>query len=287
MTETTHTDHSSTSLRWSGLSDVGRFRKNNEDAFLALTFDARELKYLGKFGESDLNMGDFLFAVSDGMGGAKSGEFASKIAVEHITKLLPKSFSLSAQRLDAGLTDVVRELFERIHHTMLEMGRYYDECAGMGATLSLCWVMPDWVYFGHIGDSRIYFLPKSGPMVQVSHDHSYVGWMQRQGKLNEREARMHPQRHALNQVLGGGNKTIDPQVGRIGWEPGDRLLICSDGVVDGLWNRKIEELARKITTDGQLNTVELVREAVSDSGRDNTTALIVELGAVTGECFEG
>lgn len=269
---------SSSLLRWSGLSDVGRFRKNNEDAFLALTFDAHELKYLGKTGEGNFGMGDFLFAVSDGMGGAKSGEFASKIAVEHITKLLPKSFHLSAQRMDAGLTDVVKELFSRIHDTMTQMGRYYEECAGMGATLSLCWVMPEWIYFGHIGDSRIYFLPKEGPMIQVSEDHSYVGWMQRQGKLNEREARNHPQRHALNQALGGGNKNIEPQVGRIAWENGDRLLICSDGVVDGLWNRKIEEFSRRDAVDGSLCTADLVKEAVSDSGRDNTTAVLVELG---------
>ncbi len=278
MEETHSLANTATPLRWSGLSDVGRFRKNNEDTFLALTFDARELKYLGKFGEGCLDMGDFVFAVSDGMGGAKSGEFASKIAVEQITKLLPKSFSISAQRFDAGLTDVVRELFERIHHTMSQMGRHYEECAGMGATLSLCWIMPEWIYFGHIGDSRIYFLPKDGPMVQVSQDHSYVGWLMREGKINEREARTHPQRHALNQALGGGKLAIDPQIGRIGWEPGDRLLICSDGVVDGLWDRKIEELARANTPDGELNTVTLVKDAVSDSGRDNTTALIIELG---------
>lgn len=268
----------SPTLRWSGLSDVGRFRKNNEDAFLALTFDARELKYLGKVGEADFSMGDFLFAVSDGMGGAKSGEFASKIAVEHITKLLPKSFHLSAQRIDAGLTDVLKELFSRIHETMTQMGRYYEECSGMGATLSLCWVMPEWIYFGHIGDSRIYFLPKEGPMIQVSEDHSYVGWLQRQGKLNEREARMHPQRHALNQVLGGGNRNIEPQVGRIAWENGDRLLLCSDGLIDGLWDRRIEDIARRDAPDGVLPTIDLVREAVSDSGRDNTTAILLELG---------
>ena len=281
MEETQPMNSHSQTLRWSGLSDVGRFRKNNEDAFLALTFDACEIRYLGKVGEGSLDMGDFVFAVSDGMGGAKSGEFASKIAVEQITKLLPKSFSLSAQRFDAGLTDVVRELFERIHHTMAEMGRHYEECAGMGATLSLCWIMPEWIYFGHIGDSRIYFLPKDGPMIQVSNDHSYVGWLQREGKLNEREARNHPQRHALNQALGGGQRDIEPQIGRIGWENGDRLLICSDGLVDGLWNRKIEEMARANTLNGELNAVALVKEAVADSGRDNTTALLIELGMAT------
>jgi serine/threonine protein phosphatase PrpC len=264
-------------LRWSGLSDVGRFRKNNEDAFLALTFDARELRYLGKIGEGSLDLGDYVFAVSDGMGGAKSGEFASKIAVEQITKLLPRSFPLSTQRVEAGLTDVVRELFDRIHQNMTQLSRYYDECAGMGATLSLCWIMPEWIYFGHIGDSRIYFLPKNGPMIQVTHDHSYVGMLQRSGKINERQARTHPQRHVIHQVLGGKMIKIDPQIGRIGWEPGDRLLICSDGLVDGLWDRRMEELARLEGPDGTLNTVAMVREAVTDSGRDNTTALLIEL----------
>jgi protein phosphatase len=159
---------------------------------------------------------------------------------------------------------------------MVDMGRHYEECAGMGATLSLCWFMPDWVYFGHIGDSRIYYLPKNGPMVQVSQDHSYVGWLVREGKLNEREARNHPQRHALNQVLGAGKKSVEPQIGRIAWEKGDRFLICSDGLIDGLWDRKIEELARMDDAQGLLNAVTLVRQSVADSGRDNTTALIIE-----------
>lgn len=118
-------------------------------------------------------------------------------------------------------------------------------------------------------------------MIQVSEDHSYVGWLQREGKLNEREARNHPQRHALNQALGGGQRNIEAQIGRIGWENGDRLLICSDGLVDGLWNRKIEEMARTNTLDGELNAVALVKEAVADSGRDNTTALLIELGMTT------
>ena len=264
-------------LRWSGMTDVGRFRKNNEDTFLALRFDARELCYLGKTGAGSLDEGDFLFAVSDGMGGAKSGEFASRIAVEKITRLLPKSFSMGAQHFDGGPSDVLMELFGQIHQAMGEMGRHYEECAGMGATLSLCWFMPGWVHFGHIGDSRIYYLPVDGPMIQVSEDHSYVGWMQRQGQLNEREARNHPQRHALNQALGGGQKKIEPQIGRINARQGDRFLICSDGLVDGLWDRKIEELTRANDEADQLNTPRLVREAVTDSGRDNTTAVVVEI----------
>ena len=73
-------------LHWSGCTDIGKVRKNNEDAFLGLTFDAQEVHRLGKLGEAPTDKNAFAFAVCDGMGGAKAGEFASNIAVEQITK---------------------------------------------------------------------------------------------------------------------------------------------------------------------------------------------------------
>ena len=112
MSENASEDSSSRlSLSWHGRTDVGRFRKNNEDAFLALTFDAREVRYLGKDGSAPMDGDDFIFAVSDGMGGAKAGEFASKIAVDKITDLLPKTFSLAAMGIDRGCAQILVELF--------------------------------------------------------------------------------------------------------------------------------------------------------------------------------
>ncbi len=265
-------------VRWSGLTDVGRFRSNNEDAFLALNFDRHECRYLGKYGEACFDQGDFIFAISDGMGGAKSGEFASRIAVETITRLLPPRFRDRAILADAGLTEIMQTVFEQIHRAMTLLGAHYEECAGMGATLTLCWVTPQWIYFGHIGDSRLYYLPPNGPMRQISEDHSYVGWLQREGKINERQARQHPQRHALNQSLGGGQQLLRPHIGRISSECGDRFLLCSDGLVAGLWNQRIETLTRQQSDDATgLPTRQLIAEAIENCGRDNTTALIFEL----------
>src|SRR6185369_8212760 len=174
-------------LHWSGLTHVGRVRPNNEDAFLALNFDGHEVRFLGKTGQASPAGADFVFAVSDGLGGAKSGEFASRITVDRITKLFPRIFRLSAAGLASGYGDVLAELVSSIHRDLLQMGFAYEECAGMGATLSLAWFAPGWMYFAHVGDRRIYFLPRDGGLTQLTHDHTHVGWLRRKGELNERE----------------------------------------------------------------------------------------------------
>jgi protein phosphatase len=265
-------------LRWSGLTDVGRFRPNNEDAFLALNFDGHDVRHLGKTGDASLAGTDFVFAVSDGMGGAKSGEFASRITVDRVTRLLPRGFRLSAAGMSVGFQDILSELFSAIHADLIKLGYSYEECAGMGCTLSLCWFTPEWAYFGHIGDSRIYYLPREGGMTQLSHDHSYVGSQRRKGAINEREARSDPRRSALQQALGAGNQFIEPQIGAVGHRPGDRFIICSDGVVDGLWDRELQEIARSASSDSDDSLAKrLVKTAVQNSGRDNTTAIVVEV----------
>lgn len=266
---------------WSGLTHIGRVRKNNEDVFLALTVDGREVRYLGKTGRASIAGNDFVFAVSDGMGGAQSGEFASRITVDRITRLFPRAFRLAAAGIGAGFNDLLSELIGSIHNDLLKLSYSYEECAGMGATLSLCWVRPEWMYFAHLGDSRIYYLPHDGPLAQVTHDHSHVGWLRRTGKINEREARTHPRKNALQQALGAGHQFIDPHIGAVGHRPGDRFLICSDGLVDGLWDRHLEEMLRTapVATANENLAKRLVEESVQNSGRDNTTAVVFEIAA--------
>lgn len=261
------------------MTHCGTVRPNNEDAFLALTFDGHEMRYLGKIGEASFAKADFLFAVSDGMGGAKAGEFASRITVEKISHLFPKSFRISALGIAAGFTDVLLELFAAVHQDLVKLGNSYEECRGMGTTLSVCWLTPGRMHFGHIGDSRIYHLPRDGGLTQITHDHSHVGWLRRQGTLSEREARSHPMKNAVHQALGANNQFVEPQVGSIVYQPGDRFLICSDGLTDGLWDRQLEELIRQ-PMDGQAApspAERLVAAALENSGRDNTTALLVEM----------
>jgi len=267
-------------LRWSGWTDRGPLRPNNEDAFLGVCFDAREIQHLGRFGHAPSSSMDFAFAVSDGLGGAKAGEYASRITTEKIAHLLPRSFQQSAAGLETGFADVLEELFDQIHRALAWLGNSYAECAGMEATLSLCWFTPDWLYFGHIGDSRIYYFPaRENAIKQLSQDDTHVAWLLRQGHINEREARCHPRRNVLQKALGGSNQFVDPQVGAVAYEPGDFFLLCTDGLVDGLHDHHLAEFMRSTASEGAETSAarRLVEASLAHGARDNVTAVVIEV----------
>ncbi|HEV7401980.1 MAG TPA: protein phosphatase 2C domain-containing protein [Chthoniobacteraceae bacterium] len=269
---------SAAGLRWFGVTDRGKVRKNNEDAFLGVQFDAREFHYLGKHGEASLGHHDYAFAVSDGIGGNRAGEFASRVAVEKITRLLPKSYQQSAKGMEAGFADVLSEVYDQIHKAINFFG-LDEETRGMGATLSLGWFTPGWMYWAHIGDSRIYYLPAEGGLRQLSHDDTHVGWLYRNAKISEHQARTHPARNQLQRALGAGHQFVDPQVGSVSCGKGDLFLICSDGVTDGLYDEQILEILRS-PAGMQIEpnpALRLVKESLERSGRDNTTAVVVEI----------
>lgn len=264
-------------LQWFGWTDVGRVRKNNEDSFLGLRFDAKEVHRLGKFGDASLAEHDLTFAVCDGMGGAKAGEFASNIAVEKITTLLPRSFKDSARGLSTGFADVLAELYTQVHRALVYLGRSYEECHGMQTTMSLAWFTPGWMYFGHVGDTRIYRLVKDkNELLQLTEDDTHIGWLLRNGKLSPYEARTHPRRNVLQKALGGENQFVDPQVGAVECGRGDIFLLCSDGLTEGLYEHQIVDVLRVDKKDFNHAKV-LVESAVKGDGRDNTTALVVRV----------
>jgi protein phosphatase len=264
-------------LRWFGWTDIGRVRKNNEDSFLGLRFDAQEVHRLGKFGDASFATHDFTFAVCDGMGGAKAGEFASNIAVEKITTLLPRSFDHARRDLNPSFADVLAELYEQVHRALVYLGRSYDECHGMQTTMSLCWFTPGWLYYGHIGDTRIYHLAKGADkLLQLTEDDTHVAWLLRNGQIKDYEARMHPRRNVLQKALGGENQYVEPQAGAVECNKGDVFLICSDGLTEGLYEHKIVDLLRK--KGKACNPAKsLVENSVKHDGRDNTTALVIKI----------
>jgi serine/threonine protein phosphatase PrpC len=262
-------------LTWSGFSDKGPVRPNNEDAFLGLVIDSREVRHLGRDGSAATGQNDLLFAVSDGMGGANAGEFASRITVEKITRLFPPLIRQRISGKPIGYESAFAALFAEIHKALQYLGNSYEECHGMGSTLSICWFSGRIMHFAHIGDTRIYHLPASKrEIVQLTRDDTHVGWLQRTGQISEREAKMHPAKNRLQKALGAGNQFVEPQVGEVACGPGDRFLICTDGVTDALFSNRIGEVLSRCAK-GKSPARHLVDEAISLSGKDNTTALLV------------
>jgi protein phosphatase len=174
---------------------------------------------------------------------------------------------------------VLTELFDQVHRALSFVGGSYEETEGMQTTLSLCWFTPGWMYFGHIGDSRIYHLPKRKKTIQqLTHDDTHVGWLLRTGQIKEHEARIHPRRNVLQRALGGGNQFVDPQVGVIACERGDIFLLCTDGLVEGLHDSHLAGLLRESQASKKSNPAQLLVEtSVANFGRDNTTALVIQI----------
>jgi PPM family protein phosphatase len=265
-------------LQWSGRTECGPVRKNNEDAFIALQVDSQEVHHLGATGGGSLGKHNYVFAVSDGMGGANAGEHASRIAIEEITRLFPKFHRHSEERLMGEYAAVLEELFVKVHKSLALLGRSYEECRGMETTLSLCWFTKTQMFFGHVGDCRIYRFSQGG-LLQLTEDDTHVGWLFRTGQINEREARSHPRRKSLQRALGAGNQFVTPQVGALSYQSGDRLLICSDGLIEGLFDEQISDFFRGNSSGTAARDLGrlLVKDSISNCGQDNTTAVIIEV----------
>ncbi|MCS1406911.1 MAG: putative protein phosphatase 2C-type [Verrucomicrobia subdivision 3 bacterium] len=266
-------------LAWSAQTHQGRVRRNNEDAFLGLRFDRRELTYLGKEGEAVINEHEFIFAVSDGMGGENAGEFASKVVLQTVINLVSREFHQKTQEEHLKPGKLLYDFCQRIHEHARDVSRYYEECRGMGATLSLCWLQKGLAHIAHLGDSRIYYLPQDGQIQQLTDDHTVTGRLVREGCLSEQEARRHPRRHQLERSIGCHPDPVQPQIIATPFIPGDHFLICTDGITDGVWNHGIEKFIHHPPPYlvGLPPAQRLVKEALEASGRDNLTALVLKV----------
>jgi protein phosphatase len=230
-------------IRDSGAStDVGRLRQSNEDALL---------------------MADPVYAVADGMGGARAGEVASAMAVAAL-----HGFRGGEQQLAEAIEDVNR----RIH----QAARGDASLQGMGTTLTAAMVEGDTLVIAHVGDSRAYVL-RAGHLHQITDDHSLVGELIRRGALTPEEAERHPQRSVITRAL-GAEEAVDVDVLRFPLEDGDLLLLCSDGLTGMVGDA---ELTRILRAGGDLDALAraCIDAANRAGGEDNVTAVLVRFGA--------
>ncbi len=233
-----------TKLSWTALSDIGRVRTHNEDSVLAQPP---------------------LFVVADGLGGHEAGEVASSIAIQTVRDHAPRrpDAKALARAVKAANREVIRSAREG-----------YGK-AGMGTTMTAAIVEGTQIAIAHIGDSRAYLL-RSGRLEQITDDHSMVADMIRRGQLTDAEARYHPNRSVITRALG-----TDPAVVADTYEltagPGDRLLLCSDGLTGMLEDAMIAETLATYA-DPAAAARALVDAANDAGGHDNISVVIVDIG---------
>ena len=228
-----------------GLTDVGRQRQSNEDSF----YEAPPV-----------------FAVADGMGGARAGEVASRMAVE--------AFGESPDHRtepEALLERIARNANRRIY----ELARSDEAYRGMGTTLTAVIVDGREIAVGHVGDSRLYRL-RGGAFEQLTDDHSLVGGLVRLGQLTPEEAEHHPQRSVILRAV-GVEANVEVDVVQHELEPGDVYLACSDGLTGMVRDVVITETLGMFSSLSEAAEM-LIELANAAGGRDNITVVLFRIG---------
>lgn len=262
-------------FRWAGATVSGTRKPRNDDSWIVFSSDINGATKLGDHGEASVATCDIVFAVSDGMGGGNAGDLASSLILERMTAFIPETFRAAASGFFpdsiAHLQQALKDVHEHINAAACEK----DDCKGMAATLALAWFTPENMYLANVGDSRIY-RSRGGKLEQLSRDHTSAWGQWKRGEIQEIQYRTHPRRSALYEVVGGGHPQVCPHFAAVPYQVGDRFLICSDGLIDGVWERHIsEELAAKSAPEEACGI--LLKRAIDNSGTDDTTLVVIRI----------
>ncbi|MEM9283735.1 MAG: protein phosphatase 2C domain-containing protein [Verrucomicrobiota bacterium] len=262
---------------WSGLTRAGRRKGENQDALSVFSSEEGWAYDAELVGKQSIDENGLVFAVSDGMGGPAAGEVASTLVVRELRRFLPAMMGDFQGAVDPeGVLDAS---VKSLHDYVTRTGEASDELRGMGATVVCGLFFRTKVYFAHVGDSRFYRF-REGKLEQLTQDHTFLGGQFRAGRISEREMRTHPRRNVLKQAIGGGCQFVNPQVDSSSLEPGDWFLICSDGIVDGLWNRNIAqsfEEAEASQSNPEVVAEQMLERACKEAGMDDTTLFVIRI----------
>lgn len=270
-------------ITWSADTVSGTKKHVNDDSWLAFASDINGATLLEKNGSHSLAAHDLIFAVSDGMGGGNAGDVASRLLLEQLSALIPRTFKTAAAGLHPDYTHHLGQAVQAVHLAINAKAHGDTARKGMAATLALAWFTPENLYLCNVGDSRIYLhrQPENAPpdTVQLTHDHTFVWKKMQRGELSERQFRSHPRRSALYEVIGGGHRNVNPHIAAVPYHPGDRFLICSDGLIDGLWEKHIHSAFLKNTTSTSQLAQALITRATDNDGSDDTTLITLEINS--------
>ncbi len=240
------------------LTDTGCCRDENQDYYC----------YAEPEGEEEFANKGRLAVIADGMGGHEGGEVASRIAVEHVRD------AYLAQP-DGDPRENLIAAFHDAHSAIQQYAREHPELEGMGTTCTCAVLKNNQLYYGHVGDSRLYLI-RRGAISMVTEDHSYVQGLVRQGMLTPEEAAVHPQRNILTAALGTESAVpADFSQEPMPLAPGDVLLLCTDGLHGLVSDRDLLFCAGGSPAGDACQ--ELVQMAKNRGGFDNITVQILRI----------
>ncbi|HEY1529480.1 MAG TPA: PP2C family serine/threonine-protein phosphatase [Galbitalea sp.] len=232
------------------VSNVGKIRSNNQDSGYA---------------------GSYLFVVADGMGGHAGGDVASAIAIRRISEVDQRY--TSAHDAAFALQSALIAANSLLAETVFE----HNELTGMGTTVSGLIRVDNQIAMAHIGDSRVYRF-RGSKLEQISTDHTFVQRLVDSGRITPEEAAVHPRRSVLMRVLGDVDAAPEIDTEVFDTAPGDRWMICSDGLSSYVSDEKMEHVLATVP-DAQAAAERLIKESLDQGAPDNVTVVLLDIDA--------
>ena len=210
-----------------------------------------------------------LFVVADGMGGHVAGEVASSIAAATVKEYVLRNLGdvHPRQLLEQAILQANQEIFEKAQN--------HAEYAGMGTTVTAAILDESNIFWGHVGDSRLYYA-NNDVLEQLTSDHSLVWELIKAGTISKEEALVHPQRNILTRAV-GTSEHLRVETGAYQYHPGDKVLLCTDGLTNMVGEDELALAMVNNTQDGQLILDGLIEKANNAGGNDNITAILIAL----------
>ncbi len=243
-----------------GLSDVGRKRAANEDAFFM-----------------DDRLG--LYVVADGMGGHAAGEIASQEAVEAVFGMVKRGIGELRELVDPvseedsrAASRLMESAIQGATYMVFSLAEMDREKSGMGTTISALLVLGDYAVIAQVGDSRVYRVLDGG-VEQLTEDHTLIAWQIKQGLITPAEAKKSPHRNVITRAV-GNRDYVQVDTHLVGLQAGMRFLLCSDGLHGYLHD---DDIVPVVTLGGHAAVTKFIKLANDRGGKDNITAILVEI----------